>query len=733
MIDEASAHLLDELRDARCAVPFQFLGLHPNPDGKGLILRVWMPDTEWVEVVDLGARRSLGRMERVGQSDLFVKRFPRRRRMFPYRLRLSRDGRPSTTEDPYQFRRSVFARGPEDHNRLYRYLGAHLDSLEREGGGDVAGVRFSVYAPAARSVSVVGEFNGWDGRRHPMQSSYEGVWRLFVPGLEAGALYKFEIKGPEGERLPPKADPFGFYNEQPPGNASIVMDHGAYAWTDEAWLEQRRQQGYRNDQPVSIYEVHAGSWRRRDGRSLTYRELADELVPYVKEMGFTHIEFLPLTEHPFAGSWGYQPTGLFAACSRFGPPEDLKFLVDRCHAEGIGVILDWVPAHFPSDEHGLGRFDGTPLYEHPDPRRGWHPDWDTYIYDFGKPWVRDFLVSSAMYWIEAFHIDGLRVDAVASMLYLDYSRAPGQWIPNMFGGNQNLEAIDFIKRANEVVHGEYPGVLTIAEESTAWPGVSRPTYDGGLGFGFKWNMGWMHDTLSYMSRDPLYRKYHHGDLTFGLVYAWDETFILPLSHDEVVYGKGSLLGKMPGDEWQRRANLRMYYGFMFAHPGKKLLFMGQEFGQPTEWNHDAQLPWELLDDPGHAGIQRLLKDLNHRYRELPALWELDAAPEGFAWIDYSDADNGVVAFVRNDTARQAPVVVVCNLTPVVRQAYRIGVPSGGGWREVLNTDSEIYGGSNAGNAGRVAAQSVPSHGRSHSVELTLPPLATLYLAPEGGG
>ncbi len=727
--DPTTAFFLDELAGARCAVPFQFLGLHPGPEGKGLVLRAWMPDTDWVELIDRGAGRSLGRLERVGETDLFIKRLPRRRRIFPYQLRAARRDQQFTTDDPYQFRKAVFARGAEDHNRLYRYLGAHLETLEAEAGGRVSGVRFSVYAPAARSVSVVGPFNDWDGRRHPMQSSYEGVWRLFVPGLKTGALYKFEIKGPDGQQLPAKADPFGFYSEQAPGNASIVLDQDAYAWGDDDWLAARRDGGYRSDRPMSIYEVHAGSWRRTDGRSLSYRELADELVPYVKEMGFTHVEFLPLTEHPFSGSWGYQPTGMFAATSRFGPPDDLKYLIDRCHAEGIGVIMDWVPAHFPSDPHGLGRFDGTPLYEHPDPRRGWHPDWDTYVYDFGKPWVRDFLVSSAMYWAEVFHVDGLRVDAVASMLYLDYSRSPGQWIPNMFGGNENLEAIDFIKRTNEVVQGEHPGVLMIAEESTAWPGVSRPTYDGGLGFGFKWNMGWMHDTLGYFSRDPLYRKYHHGDLTFGLVYAWDEHFILPLSHDEVVYGKGSLLGKMPGDDWQRRANLRLYYGFMYAHPGKKLLFMGGELAQPSEWNHDGQLAWELLDDPDHQGVKDLVRDLNRFYSEHAAFWELDDSPEGFSWIDYSDAEQGVVAFVRHDRARAAPVVVVCNLTPVVREGYRVGLPSGGSWREALNTDAELYGGSNVGNSGRVDAEAVSSHGRNFSATLTLPPLATLYLTP----
>jgi 1,4-alpha-glucan branching enzyme len=727
--DPAAAHLREELDAARCAVPFQFLGLQQGRSGKGLLLRVWMPGVEWVDVIDLG-RRNLGRMQRIGTSDLFVKAFPRRRHAFPYRLRCGMRGGTELREDAYQFRRSVFAKAPEDRNRLYRYLGAHVETLERDGGGEAAGVRFSVHAPAARSVSVVGDFNGWDGRCHPMQSSYEGVWRLFVPGIGSGALYKYELKGPDGRTLPLKSDPFGLRTEEPPGNASIVCAPDAYAWRDDDWMQRRRAAGYRDDVPMTVYEVHAGSWRRRNGRPLSYRELADELVPYVKDLGFTHVQFMPLMEHPFIGSWGYQPTGLFSACSRFGTPEDLKQLVDCCHEAGIGVIMDWVPAHFPSDEHGLGRFDGTPLYEHADPRRGWHPDWDTYVYDFGSAWVRDFLVSSAMYWVEQFHVDGLRVDAVASMLYLDYSREPGQWLPNMFGGNQNLEAIDFLKRLNEVLHGENPGVLTIAEESTAWPGVTRPTYEGGLGFSYKWNMGWMHDTLAYMARDPVYRKYHHGELTFGLVYAWDEHFILPLSHDEVVYGKGSLLGRMPGDEWQRIANLRLYFAFMFAHPGKKLLFMGDELGQVYEWHHDAELAWELLGQAGHRGLQDLLRDLNRVYRETPALWQADHSADGFEWIDYSDAELGVVAFVRHDAARDDHVVAVFNFTPVVRHAYRVGLPELCVYREVLNTDASAYAGSGVGNLGRVAPDSEPCHGRRQSVLLELPPLGALYLAPE---
>jgi 1,4-alpha-glucan branching enzyme len=727
MPGEAIEHWLAELGSATCAVPFEHLGLHERSDGPGIVLRVWQPDCEWVEVVDRRQRKVLGRMDRVQGGDLFELVLPRRRKFFPYELRISSHGQVRASLDPYQFRTTTFADRPSDPIRLYNSLGARLMSLEGDGGQQTAGTLFSVYAPSARAVSVVGDFNSWDGRRHPMQSSYEGIWRIFIPEIGAGELYKYEIKGPGGNMLPAKADPFGMYCEQPPGNASIVLDRKAYEWQDGDYCWLRDEKGYANDQPVAIYEVHPASWRRHpDGRHYSYRELADTLIPYVREMGFTHIELMPITEHPFLGSWGYQTTAMFAPTSRYGSPDDFKYFVDQAHLAGVSVILDWVPAHFPSDDFGLAQFDGTALFEHPDPRRGWHPDWSTYIYDYGRQFVRDFLVSSALYWVEEYHVDGLRVDAVASMLYLDYSRNAGEWVPNIYGGNENLEAIEFIKQMNEVVHREHPGVMTIAEESTAWPKVSRPTYEGGLGFGFKWNMGWMHDTLSYISKDPVFRKYHHGDLTFSLVYAFDEHFILPLSHDEVVHGKGSLIGKMPGDEWQKAANLRLYFAFMYAHPGKKLLFMGSEIAQVREWNHDWELDWGLLQEPLHAGMQKLMQDLNHIYAAQPALYELDFAPAGFEWIDHTDADQGVIAFRRRGAEGQE-VVVVCNLTPVVRQGYRLGVDQGGDYRELLNTDAELYGGSNVGNAGRVGAEEIGAHGKHWSLSLALPPLATLYL------
>ncbi len=720
--------IIQELSAARCAVPFSCLGLQGKSRGDGLLLRVWKPDTEWIEVTDARGGRELGRMERIDDTDLFQLDLPRRRKMFPYRLRVSGRGQVTELADPYAFRTATAASAGPDPIRLHDSLGARLSKLMDAGGGQADGTLFSVYAPSARAVSLVGDFNMWDGRAHPMQSSDEGIWRLFMPGLGAGTLYKFEIKGPGGELLPTKSDPFGFFSEQPPGNASIVYDRAAFRWADQGWCEQRDAGGYRDDRPVAIYEVHPGSWRRHaDGRHLSYRELADQLIPYLKQLGYTHVQLLPVMEHPFLGSWGYQPTAMFAPTSRYGPPDDFKLFVDRCHQQRIGVILDWVPAHFPSDEHGLARFDGTALFEHPDPRRGWHPDWNTFIYDYGRPFVRDFLISSAQFWVEEFHVDGLRVDAVASMLYLDYSRDAGDWLPNIHGGNENLEAIELIRMMNEVLHREHPGVMTIAEESTAWPGVSKPTYEGGLGFGFKWNMGWMNDTLGYMSRDPIYRKYHHGDLTFGLVYAFDEHFILPLSHDEVVHGKGSLLGKMPGDEWQKHANLRLFYAFMYGHPGKKLMFMGDEIAQIREWNHDAQLDWQLLEHPLHAGMQRMLGDLNRVYVEQPALYEADYSQAGFEWIDHAAAEAGVLSFIRYAKNRDEYLVVVCNLTPVVRGDYPVGVPESGVFRELFNSDASIYGGSNVGNQGHVQTLDSDSNGRPCTLRLTLPPLATLYL------
>ena len=636
----------------------------------------------------------------------------------------------SRSLSPDAFSAALATLPPPDRNRLYGHYGAHHMRLATADGSLHDGVRFIVFAPHARSVSVVGDWNQWDGRRHPMQRAENGDWRLFIPGLRPGALYKYEIHAADGRLLPLKTDPFALYCEQAPGNAAIVPRPEAYRWSDGDWIAARRAAGYRNDRPMSVYELHAGSWKHTDGRALSYRELADELVPYLVDMGFTHVEFMPLTEHPFAASWGYQPTGLFAATSRFGPPEDLCLLVDRLHAAGIAVIMDWVPGHFPTDAHGLAQFDGTALYEDPDPLRGWHPDWQTLVYDYGSEWVRDFLVSSALHWIEHFHVDGLRVDAVASMLYLDYSRGHGQWRPNVHGGRENLEAIDFMKRFNEVVHLEHPGVLTVAEESTAWPGVSRPTYTGGLGFGFKWNMGWMNDTLRHMARDPVHRRYHQNELTFGLLYAWNENFVLPLSHDEVVHGKGSLLGKMPGDRWQQLANLRLYLAFMFAHPGKKLLFMGAELAQEREWNHDAELDWGLLDQAPHAGMQALVRDLNACYREHAVFWEADAAPHGFEWLECCDPANGVLAFLRRDHAGDAGLLAVFNFTPVVRENYPLGVPLGGAWRELLNTDADCYGGGNVGNQGRVATAAVPSHGHDQSLRLTVPPLGAVYLVPE---
>jgi 1,4-alpha-glucan branching enzyme len=724
--------IVQELGAARCAVPFDFLGLHEHPGGKGLLLRVWRPGSESIEVIDTTRKKSLGEMQRVDSSDLFVMEFPRRRRSFPYVLRVKEGGGLLEVVDPYDFGHALAESPGIDPHRLQDTLGARPGRLSRDSRGLSQGVLFSVYAPAARAVSIVGDFNNWDGRSHPMQGSEKGVWRLFIPGLGAGTLYKFELKGPDGDRLPAKADPFGFYAEQPPGNSSIVHDRYGYQWRDREWCMKRDSAGYRDDQPMSIYEVHLGSWMRHaDGRHLSYRELVEKLLPYVNDMGFTHVELLPVMEHPFLGSWGYQTTGMYAPTSRFGSPDDFKYFVDCCHGSGIGVILDWVPAHFPADEHALSQFDGTTLFEHADPRRGWHPDWDTLIYDYGSEFVRNFLVSSSLFWIEEYHADGIRVDAVASMLYLDYSREEGEWVPNIHGGNENLEAIRFIREMNEVLHSEHPGVLTIAEESTAWPKVSKPTYDDGLGFGFKWNMGWMHDTLSYMSRDPVHRKFHHDELTFGMLYAYDEHFVLPLSHDEVVHGKGSLLAKMPGDEWQKHANLRLYCAWMYAFPGKKMLFMGGEFGQIREWDHDGELDWSLLEDQRHEGLRRLVCDLNSIYRSRPSLFEADYEHCGFDWIDPSNSEMSVISFMRSAPGRDEPVIVVSNMTPGIHHNFRLGVPLAGNYKELLNTDSQEYGGSNVGNGGGVTAEERPLHGLPFSLVLTLPPLATLFLSVAG--
>jgi 1,4-alpha-glucan branching enzyme len=608
------------------------------------------------------------------------------------------------------------------HYRTYEKLGAHR--AESDGR---SGVRFAVWAPNASAVSIIGDFNGWARDRHPMTLRPEaGVWEGFVADIGPGAPYKYAVAGRGGYRVD-KADPYAFFSAVRPDTASKVWDLAGYEWGDAEWLANRARTEPLHA-PMAIYEVHLGSWMRmpeEGGRWLTYREVAPKLAEYAAGMGYTHVELMPLNEHPFDGSWGYQASGYYAPTSRFGTPQDFMFLVDTLHRHGLGVILDWVPAHFPRDEHGLAYFDGTHLYEHADPRRGEHRDWGTYIFNYGRREVANFLISNALFWLEKYHVDGLRVDAVASMLYLDYSRAPGDWLPNRYGGRENLEAIDFLRRFNQQVYAEHPGAVTIGEESTAWPMVSRPTYLGGLGFGFKWDMGWMHDTLAYLGQDPIHRKYHHDKLTFRMLYAFTENFVLPLSHDEVVHGKGSLLGKMPGDEWQRFANLRLLLGYQYLQPGKKLLFMGGDIGQWREWNHDGSLDWHLLEHAPHRGLQRWVRDLNTLYRGEPALHVNDCAPEGFAWIDCQDADASAISFVRRGGGADPLIVVVCNFTPVPRPNYRLGVPHGGHWQEILNGDAPMYGGSGQGNLGGVTAAPIPLHGRSHSITITLPPLALL--------
>jgi 1,4-alpha-glucan branching enzyme len=611
------------------------------------------------------------------------------------------------------------------HLRLYDKLGSHL--ITEEG---VPGVYFAVWAPNAHYVSVIGDFNDWDRGGHPLARRAEsGIWEGFIPGMEAGTRYKYYIESQHNGYHVEKADPYAFQQEPAPGTSSIVCDL-AYDWGDQDWMDKRHQIN-RLDAPISIYEMHPGSWRRKpeeDNRPLTYRELAEQLPDYLVEMGYTHVEFLPVMEHPFYASWGYQVTGFYSPTSRYGSPGDFMALVDALHRRGIGVILDWVPSHFPTDQHGLGYFDGTHLYEHADPRQGFHPDWNTFTFNFGRHEVRSFLLSNALFWLERYHIDGLRVDAVASTLYLDYSRKAGEWVPNEYGGNEDLEAISFLRRMNEEVYRAFPDVQTIAEESTAWPMVSRPLYLGGLGFGMKWDMGWMHDTLAYMARDPIHRHFHHNELTFRGVYAFSENFVLPLSHDEVVHGKGSLLNKMPGDDWQKFANLRLLLGWMYGQPGKKLTFMGAELGQWREWAHDESLDWHLLDQAPHAGIHRWLQDLNRAYAQHPALYELDCHPDGFRWIDCSDAVNSVFIALRRGRSDDAQMIVAANFTPVPHFDYRIGVPTGGLWREVLNSDSSLYGGSNIGNLGGVEAEAQLWHGQPYSLALNLPPLAVLFLS-----
>lgn len=610
------------------------------------------------------------------------------------------------------------------HFKLYEKLGAHSATHDGQ-----LGTYFAVWAPNARVVSVIGDFNHWQDGTNKLNARWDesGIWEGFLPGVSLGIAYKYAIHSALGSYLE-KADPFALYTEVAPKTASVTWKSD-YLWKDKVWLEKRKK-SINKPQPYSVYEVHAGSWRRKaeeGNRSLSYREMATELVDYVKEMGFTHVEFLPIMEHPFFGSWGYQLTGYFAPTSRFGQPDDFKLLVDSFHQAGIGVILDWVPSHFPGDAHGLFAFDGTHLYEHADPRKGYHPDWTSYIYNYGRPEVRSFLISNALFWLDKYHIDGLRVDAVASMLYLDYSRKAGEWVPNQFGGNENTEAIEFLKEFNESVYGSFPDVITIAEESTAWTGVSRPTHDGGLGFGQKWMMGWMHDTLRYFKNDPIHRKYHQNDITFSLMYAFTENFMLPLSHDEVVHGKGSLIGKMPGDEWRKFANLRLLYGYMYTHPGTKLLFMGGEFAQPTEWNHDRSLEWHLINQPKHKGMLELVKALNGLYTTEPALYNLQFESQGFEWIDYSDRENSVIAFIRRSGASDENLLVIGNFTPESKKQYRIGVPSSGQWKEILSTDNTLFGGSGFTNDSIASAVPIKYHNRDQSIVITLPPLGLCVL------
>ena len=705
--------------EGRHSDPFHYLGLHFVGDEP--VVRVFLPNANGVEVItETGAQSELTRLHDAG---LFAGRMPDRSRR--YQLRAQYGDNRVDLDDPYRFAPiltdfDLYLLGEGNNLRLYEKLGAHPLVLD-----GVAGVGFVVFAPNARRVSVVGDFNFWDGRRHAMRVRGNGFWELFVPGAKTGDRYKYEIVSNAGMLLPLKSDPVAFAAEQRPSTASIVVDMQSMPRPTPAPAGSNALSA-----PMSIYEVHLGSWRRRPeehNRWLTYRELAETLPAYARDLGFTHLEFLPVSEHPFDGSWGYQPTGMYAPTSRFGSPADFAALVDACHRAGLSVILDWVPGHFPDDPHGLGHFNGTALYEHSDPKQGRHLDWNTLIYNFGRVEIANFLLANALFWLDHYAIDGLRVDAVASMLYLDYSRPEGGWVPNKYGGRENLDAIAFLRRVNAEVFGNYPNATTAAEESTAWPMVSRPVDWGGLGFGYKWNMGWMHDTLNYISKDPVYRKHHHGDILFGLHYAFSENFILPLSHDEVVHGKRSILGRMPGDRWQRFANLRAYYGFMFAHPGKKLLFMGNEFGQEHEWKHDYSLDWHLVDQPLHAGIQTLVRDLNHLYRSLPALHELDCDSAGFEWLVTEDRERSVFVWLRKGRDGRARCLVVINFTPEVYRDYRIRVPFLGYWREALNTNSARYGGTNVGNDGGV--QAFENH-LLPEINLVIPPLAALFFVPE---
>ncbi|MEW6982830.1 1,4-alpha-glucan branching protein GlgB [Colwelliaceae bacterium 6471] len=735
--DEISA-----LIDAKHSDVFAVLGMHKHPTKNRLIVRAFLPNADSVSVVERKSSKVVTTLALVNEAGVFEGEIGRRSKVFDYLLRVVYGNETVLLEDPYRYPSLLnsedlylFCEGT--HEKAYQWMGAHEHHVET-----VTGTNFVLWAPDASRVSVVGDFNFWDGRRHVMRKHpAAGIWEIFIPNVDTNANYKYEIVDKFGQLLPLKADPYAFAMQQSPGNASKVILNHSYQWQDNEWMSKRASSSNHYQGPVSIYEVHLGSWRRGESaehdnsnqnpRYLTYKELASQLIGYVVEMEFTHIQLMPISEYPFDGSWGYQPIGLFAPTSRFGTPDDFKYFINCCHQAGIGVLIDWVPGHFPTDVHGIGKFDGTCLYEHEDLRKGFHPDWNTLIYNYGRKEVQSYLLSNALYWLDEFHVDGLRVDAVASMLYLDYSRKEGEWLPNIHGGRENLEAIDLLQQVNRRAYFNYPGVMMVAEESTAWPGVSKPVDSGGLGFGFKWNMGWMNDTLKYMERDPIYRQHHHNEMTFGLVYSFSENFVLPLSHDEVVHGKGSLLNKMPGDDWQKFANLRAYYGFMWTHPGKKLLFMGGEFAQRNEWHHDQSLDWHLLEDKRHEGVQLLIKDLNHVYRTLPSLHELDCEGSGFDWLDSQNSEQSIFIYWRKGLEGTSPALVIVNLTPTPYENYSVGVPLAGFYQECLNTDSAKYGGSNIGNHGGATTIAQPYAGQPEQLLLSIPPLATLIFEWHG--
>lgn len=716
--------------------PHVFLGPNLVDDLNGsarVLVRAFLPlaDEAWIEnrSEESVVTRPMTRVHDAGVFEVICDPKVFETALGKYKFRYVQGDTTMTEHDPYAFPpylsdEDLYLFNEGNHYEIYEKLGAHV----REING-VTGVNFAVWAPNARAISLVGDFNDWDGRRHPMRKRIpSGIWELFLPDLKPGEIYKFRVTDCYGQQIE-KSDPFGFYSELPPRTASVVSSLDDYQWHDDAWMTKRATQNSL-EQPISVYEVHLGSWHTDEGKHngwMNYRDIAHQLVEYCRELNFTHIELMPISEHPFTGSWGYQAVGYFACTSRYGTPEDFMYFVDYCHQNDLGVIIDWVPAHFPKDGHGLAKFDGTALYEHSDPRQGEHPDWDTLIFNYDRDEVRNFLVSNAMFWLKKYHIDGLRVDAVASMLYLDYSRKEGEWIPNKYGGRENLGAIDFLKTMNERVHDSFPGVLTIAEESTAWGGVSRPTYAGGLGFSIKWNMGWMNDTLRYFQKDPIHRKYHHDELTFSLIYAFTENFMLPFSHDEIVHGKGSLLDQMPGDLWQKFANLRLLYSYMWTHPGKKLVFMGCEFGQWDEWNCDSSLQWDLLQSKSHSGVQKLIGDLNAIYKREPALHQIDFESGGFEWIDSMSQEASILGYIRRAKDPNDFVVVCCNFTPAVHNEYRLGVPEGGSYREIFNSDSDYYGGTNVGNGMGLTAEPIEAQGRPYSVSLSIPPMGVTML------